>query len=456
MKKLMIFAVAALLTALSVQAQDIENIAAGWQRKTITNVPSGSLDVMLQRFYQTWPSSSVGEVLSVIKTGAAKQVIDAETERTVINDAKNGYVEVSDAGTDDEFMSACVWRRSNGHRLFAVNIGKPTDPDIEFLCLYDYDPQRKTLTPEPDILADFLYEHNDSRLRYTLPRVGKELKIVEWKEGDSDFRREHIFSWNGMKPVLNTASKPVQNTESKTEDLPFYRFDAKLDGRILVNIAFQQTDNDIIAGYIYYPQTKTPAPIMIAGTVVKYGQQEFYMLEEYQADGTITGSITLLRPKNDSWNNLSGDWTNPKTQKQMKLTDISSSREKPEWFDGTLLKPEDPGNIGREYGFKVWDWRADCWMGGNITFRAAGKNRVHFDCSNVRHNIAEGRSAADRPAVLRGNTFEYRHVNECGYAFRATFFPKFVVLQTTTETAEALDCFGAGASFNGVYIKVKQ
>ena len=219
MKKLMAFAL--LLAVVSVQAQNIGNIAAGWQRKSITNVPSGSLVVLLERFNQTWPSSSVGEALSVIKTGAAKKVIDEDTERTVVNDATNGYVEVSDAGTDAEFMSACVWRRSNGHRLLAVNIGKPADPDMEFLCLYDYDPQRKTLTPEPDILADFQYEHNDSRLSYTLPRTGKELKIVEWSEADPDFKREHIFSWDGMKPVLKSSTPVKEEMDGGGPDFTF-------------------------------------------------------------------------------------------------------------------------------------------------------------------------------------------------------------------------------------------
>jgi hypothetical protein len=94
-------------------------------------------------------------------------------------------------------------------------------------------------------------------------------------------------------------------------------------------------------------------------------------------------------------------------------------------------------------------------MGGHITFRAAGKNKVHFECGNVVRNIAEGRSDENRPAVLEGNTFEYRDVNGCGYGFRATFYPKFVVLKSITD-GETLECFGAWSSFDGIYIKIKQ
>ena len=54
-----------------------------------------------------------------------------------------------------------------------------------------------------------------------------------------------------------------------------------------------------------------------------------------------------------------------------------------------------------------------------------------------------------------GNVFEYREVNECHYAFRATFFRRFVVLETISGS-ESTGCFGLSASFNGVYIKVKK
>jgi hypothetical protein len=70
-------------------------------------------------------------------------------------------------------------------------------------------------------------------------------------------------------------------------------------------------------------------------------------------------------------------------------------------------------------------------------------------------NIAEGKSEEGRPAVLNGNVFEYRNVNECGYGFKATFYPKFVVLSSITE-GETLNCFGAFSAFDGIYIKVKK
>ena len=236
---------------------------------------------------------------------------------------------------------------------------------------------------------------------------------------------------------------------------PCYRFDAKLDGRIPVNIVFQRTDDDILAGYIYYPKAKTPAPIMIVGSVVQYGDKLYYHLDEYQPDGIITGNIHLETPvEYDYFSKMEGTWTNPKTEKQMQMADLHYSQEMPTWFTESMLTPEDPGNIGREYSFQQWNPNYQDMMGGHISFRAAGKNKVHFECCNVRHNIAEGRSDDGRPAVLKGNMFEY-YDSDCDYGFRATFFPRFVVLETVTK-ASSYDCFGAGATFDGVYIKIKQ
>lgn len=276
-----------------------------------------------------------------------------------------------------------------------------------------------------------------------------------------DHRVTTYYRWQG-----NKLQEYLSNTWAIEDDdyvsfegllnYPCYRFDAKLDGRISVNIVFQRTDDDIVAGYIYYPKAKTPAPILIVGSVTQYGDKLYYHLDEYQSDGIITGSISLQTPVTcDYFSEMEGTWTNPKTLKEMKMTDLHFSQEMPKWFTKSLLTPEDPGNIGCEYSFRQWNEGYQDLIGGHIAFRGAGKNKVHFECGNIRHNIAEGRSDEDRPAVLKGNVFDYQEVNECGYGFRATFYPRFVVLKTTTDY-NTLDCFGAGAAFDGVYIKVKQ
>jgi hypothetical protein len=296
--------------------------------------------------------------------------------------------------------------------------------------------------------------------------IGEPMTVPEKKyiynvlSAGPEHRVTTYYRWHGRKlvPYLCETwaieSDEVVNFEGLL-NYPCQRFDAKLDGRIPMNIVFQRTENDIVAGYIYYPKAKTPAPIMIAGKVYQYGDKLIYHLDEYQSDGVITGNITLQTSL--EWEypyKIDGTWINPKTEKEMRMTDMTWSQEMPTWFTKSLLTPEDPGNIGREYSFQQWNPNYQDMMGGHITFRAAGKNKVHFECCNVRHNIAEGHSADDRPAVLKGNTFDYYN-SDCDYGFQAYFFPRFVVLETVTK-ASSYDCFGAGATFDGIYIKVKQ
>ena len=96
-------------------------------------------------------------------------------------------------------------------------------------------------------------------------------------------------------------------------------------------------------------------------------------------------------------------------------------------------------------------------LGGNVKFSRAGEHKLNFEVSNCFQNIAEGKNSPDRPAELGQYTYDffyYENVNECGYGFSAHFFKKFVVLRTISGY-DTLGCFGMGASFDGVYMKVK-
>lgn len=290
---------------------------------------------------------------------------------------------------------------------------------------------------------------DQTHLIYTNLRDGPEKRVMDyygWQRNKIRHLRSETFAIEGGG---STDFRGLL-------DFPCSRIDAKLDGRIPVIIAFQENNDDNVAGYIYYPKAKNPAPIMVAGYVTHGKDGDFYSLNEYQADGIITGTIVIQQQLVDGWDHqVTGTWTNPKTQKELKLADVKFSREMPDWFNKSLFAPEDPGNIGREYSFQRWRQGYDAYMGGHISFRAAGKNKVYFECGNVINNIAEGRSDDGRPAVLKGNRFEYREVNECHYGFSATFFPRFVILKTITDY-ETLGCFGAHSAFDGVYIKIKQ
>lgn len=206
----------------------LEDLDKQWATKPINNVINGSLGIMLERFDQTWPTWMLGAVRNTMEKGLDKEVLDQETSLTVTVDTKNGYVCVGDGGTDGEYMSACYWNRSNGHKLLAVLLGKPTDPCIEVLCTYDYDPQKKMLTPEPDILKGYRWgdkgEYN--QIFCNLPKKGKDITMDDWSGDDGPVR--HTFTWDGMKPVY-----------SKTEP---YEYD---DGLSPITVRFKGTQPNV-------------------------------------------------------------------------------------------------------------------------------------------------------------------------------------------------------------------
>ena len=198
MKKMLMMAVM-LVMAMTAAAQEkefescpLDVIEQGWKTKTIDKVLNGSLGIMLERFDQTWPTWMAGAVRETMEKGLAKEVLDEETALTVTVDTRNGYLELNDAGTDGAYMSACYWNRKNGHKLFAVRLGKPTDPCIDFVCFYDYDPAKKTLTPEPDVLKGYRWgDRKEFTQIYTLlPRKGKNVVVHEW---GSDGPVQHLF-----------------------------------------------------------------------------------------------------------------------------------------------------------------------------------------------------------------------------------------------------------------------
>ena len=205
----------------------LEDLDKQWATKPINNVINGSLGIMLERFDQTWPTWMVGAVRNTMEKGLDREVLDAETSLTVTIDTKNGFVGVGDGGTDGEYMSACYWNRSNGHKLLAVLVGKPTDPCIEVLCTYDYDPQKKTLTPEPDILKGYRWGERGDYVQVFchLPKKGKNVLVDEW---GNDGPVRHTFTWDGMKPVY-----------SKTEP---YEYD---DGLTPITVRFKGTQPNV-------------------------------------------------------------------------------------------------------------------------------------------------------------------------------------------------------------------
>lgn len=216
MKKTFIWAF--LLIAVSARSQtflSVEEILERWPDVVIPNAGDGSLPAMLRAFDKTWPTKLTSDARSVIDKGLSEKVLDKETGYTVCYDAKNGYAEVYDDGADNGYMQTCYWRRSNGHRLFAITLGYPVDSEQELMCFYDYDPQTRTMTPEPDILSGLPRKTADIKRHYSLPQQGKDMYVNDFKGLDA--RCLH-FTWDGMKPVLYDSFDKSVGFDAPEED----------------------------------------------------------------------------------------------------------------------------------------------------------------------------------------------------------------------------------------------
>ena len=109
-------------------------------------------------------------------------------------------------------MRACYWTRSNGNRLLGIYFGGTNNyPGIHFVCFYDYDPKKHTLTPEPQIIDGFRTTE-DTKYYYDLPEEGKEFRISEFGERGHYI---HTFKWDGMKPVLSQSEKIEEDYEEE-------------------------------------------------------------------------------------------------------------------------------------------------------------------------------------------------------------------------------------------------
>ena len=213
MKKILFLTLVSLLTCTTIAGQSLfsgstepEVIANEWENKTLSGVTSGSLVNMLDRFNQQWPTWMLNAAIKTMKKGVVGRDAYQDNQIVVHNKPKNGFVQVDWWGGAErrEFMRACYWNRSNGNRLLGIYFGGTNSyPNIHFVCFYNYDTKKHTLTPEPQIIDGFRTTE-DTKYYYDLPEEGKELVIDEFGPRGHFL---HTFKWDGMKPVLSKSEK---------------------------------------------------------------------------------------------------------------------------------------------------------------------------------------------------------------------------------------------------------
>lgn len=185
------------LASFAQQYVTIDQIRAGWAKRTITGVKDGNILTLVTAFNKTWHTRPATELLKHPVTTE-----DGDAYNIVV-DRPNGYVSAYELGDDGESFEACVWKRNNGHKLFAFVFQRMYGLSThQVILFYDYDPAAQKLTPEQNELTRYTPSFNHKNgvsglvLTFHLPQHGKDVIVKEYLMNWYS-SIEHVFEWDG-------------------------------------------------------------------------------------------------------------------------------------------------------------------------------------------------------------------------------------------------------------------
>ncbi len=227
MRTTIITFISLLALSLHVNAQDFlmnEEVDSLWRTQTISVKNGGqspSVVTLLRAFnasYPTWVGNFVLKQNDHPSEGTKRNgkalVLDTDDEGgfSIRIDPSNGYACLS-SYTDIDQMSCCVWRRTNGHRLFAISLYQQHDRVQHLLCWFDYDPKTQTMKPERSPLDDFKKKDGIDVISWNLPDKGTDFQIVEYYVNTPTIT--YVYKWDGMQHKL---------AKSQIEDFQYQQF----------------------------------------------------------------------------------------------------------------------------------------------------------------------------------------------------------------------------------------
>ena len=196
---------------------DNSEVNSQWRTKRISVKDGGQTpDVvtLLRAFHQALPTWAVSQVLKQAdhpakgtRQSGTAAIWDGEEEDDyrILIDRRNGYADLA-SQTDIDQTAASVWRKDNGHRIFALSLFQQHGNPQNVLCWYDYDPQTQTMTPEKSPLDDFKPSAKGAFVAYELPMTGTDFNIIEYYPGLPNVT--HVYKWNRKQFLYNGVQMP--------------------------------------------------------------------------------------------------------------------------------------------------------------------------------------------------------------------------------------------------------
>ena len=196
---------------------DNSEVNSQWRTQKISVKNGGQTpDVvtLLRAFHQALPTWAVSQVLKQAdhpakgtRQSGTAAIWDGEEEDDyrILIDRRNGYADLA-SQTDIDQTAASVWRKDNGHRIFALSLFQQHGNPQNVLCWYDYDPQTQTMTPEKSPLDDFKPSAKGAFVAYELPMTGTDFNIIEYYPSLPAIT--HVYKWNRKQFLYNGVQMP--------------------------------------------------------------------------------------------------------------------------------------------------------------------------------------------------------------------------------------------------------
>ena len=166
------------------------------------SVPRGGdtpdIVTLLTAFNHAYPTGDLSYLLGLANDPKFTRSEENEYGGYDVIDRKNGYAGTDiTSGADGSYMDAALWRRNDGHRLLILHFGQPTDPEIDFVLCYDYDPKTQQLSLDKKEAEALQPLWPSNKQFFSLPQQGKDIHVREWS-GKWWQDLQNTYTWDGQ------------------------------------------------------------------------------------------------------------------------------------------------------------------------------------------------------------------------------------------------------------------
>ena len=202
-------------------------IDGNWMSKPIpVNSTAETADVMtlLRAFHAAWPTEGVQKIIDAAGDNSYYQHDEATMppgcNGIVFVDCEDfnwAYFHHFEGATQD--VEARAYPCDNGHTLFVISFAQTDDKVQPFCCFYDYDPDKRLMTPDETPFNGMPRKWANSKLRYYLG-FEYDLTIIVEETSPAGENWYHKYAFTGMCHVYHHSSADAYEEMEEDPMLP--------------------------------------------------------------------------------------------------------------------------------------------------------------------------------------------------------------------------------------------